>query len=233
MSNIKLSILFLIFILVSCSKDSSEPDPVVVETPTQNPQPETPPEEEEEEEEETISDEELLNVTQEETFKYFWDYAQEDSGCARERYLPGSPSTDANVVTTGGTGFGIMAIIIGIERQFISRVEGVERLQKMVSFLENADRFHGAWPHWIDGSTGNVIPFSAEDNGGDLVETAFLAQGLICIFSYLKTGSDSEIALANLSDKLVSEIEWNWYTQIKIRCTGTGVQIIISTLTFS
>ncbi|WP_416448509.1 glucoamylase family protein [Leeuwenhoekiella sp. A2] len=207
MSNIKLNILFLIFILVSCSKDSSEPDPVVVETPTENPQPEAP------EEEETISDEELLNLTQEETFKYFWDYAQEDSGCARERYLPGNPSTDANVVTTGGTGFGLMAIIVGIERHFISRAEGVARLQKMISFLESADRFHGAWPHWIDGRTGNVFPFSAQDNGGDLVETAFLAQGLICVSSYLKTGSDSEIALANLSDKLVSEIEWNWYTQ--------------------
>ncbi|WP_416445209.1 glucoamylase family protein [Leeuwenhoekiella sp. A16] len=207
MSNIKLSILFLIFILVSCSQDSSEPDPVVEETPTENPQPEAP------EEEETISNEELLNLTQEETFKYFWDYAQEDSGCARERYLPGNPSTDANVVTTGGTGFGLMAIIIGIERQFISRAEGVAKLQKMISFLESADRFYGAWPHWIDGSTGNVIPFSTQDNGGDLVETAFLAQGLICVSSYLKTGSDSEIALANLSDKLVAEIEWNWYTQ--------------------
>ncbi|MEM9648311.1 MAG: beta-glucosidase, partial [Bacteroidota bacterium] len=53
-----------------------------------------------------ISDTELLDLTQRETFKYFWDFAESNSGAARERYHPNEPSRDAQVVTSGGTGFG-------------------------------------------------------------------------------------------------------------------------------
>ncbi|MAU16550.1 MAG: beta-glucosidase [Muricauda sp.] len=161
----------------------------------------------------TISDEELLDLVQEETFKYFWDFAEEHSGGAKERYHPNDPGRDANVVTTGGTGFGLMAILVAIERGFVSRSEAVERLSLILDFLENADRFHGAWPHWIDGSTGAVIPFSDLDDGGDLVETAFLAQGLICVKEYFKNGSDAEQALAQKADVLWKGVEWEWYAQ--------------------
>ncbi|MCM4165402.1 MULTISPECIES: glucoamylase family protein [unclassified Arenibacter] len=162
---------------------------------------------------EAISDEELLDLTQKETFKYFWDYAETNSGCARERYHPNNPAHDANTVTTGGTGFGLMAILVGIERNYITREQAVTRLQKMLGFLESADRFHGAWPHWLDGNTGKVRPFSEMDNGGDLVETAFLAQGLISVKEYFKEGSLAEKELAAKADILWKGVEWNWYTQ--------------------
>ncbi|MBS3775112.1 MAG: Ig-like domain-containing protein, partial [Bacteroidales bacterium] len=114
-----------------------------------------------------IPDEELLTQIQEQTFKYFWDHAHPDCGLARER------NTSNNTVTSGGSGFGIMSIIVGIERGFITRTEGMERMEKILSFLEDDNlRFHGAWPHWMNGSTGEVVPFSEKDNGGDLVETA-------------------------------------------------------------
>ncbi len=161
----------------------------------------------------TISDTELMDLVQEETFKYFWDFAEQNSGGAKERYHPDDPNRDSQVVTAGGTGFGLMAILVGIERGFISRVEGVERLTTLLDFLENADRFHGAWSHWINGSTGAVIPFSPLDDGGDLVETAFLTQGLICIKEYFKDGSASEQALAQQADDLWKGVEWDWYTQ--------------------
>jgi hypothetical protein len=160
-----------------------------------------------------VSDEELLTLTQRETFKYFWNYAQSNSGAARERYHPNNPSYDSNTVATGGTGFGLMSLIVGIERGFISRIEGVERLEKIVDFLENADRFHGAWSHWINGDTGKVKPFSSLDNGGDLVETAFLSQGLICVKEYFKNGTNKEKLLADKADNLWKGVEWNWYTQ--------------------
>ena len=162
---------------------------------------------------EILTDEELLDLTQERTFKYFWDYAESNSGAARERYHPNNPSDSQNVVTTGGSGFGLMAILVGIERGYITRNEGFVRLNQILEFFENADRFHGAWPHWIDGATGNIIPFSAEDNGGDLVETAFLVQGLICVKEYFKNGSTPEVELANKADVLWKSVEWNWYTQ--------------------
>ena len=200
-----LALFISLVVVISCSKGDTGPGPTgESQLPDPNPEPEV-----------TISDKELLDVTQSTTFKYFWDFAEVNSGAARERYHPGNPSNDPNTVTTGGTGFGLMAILVGIERNYITRTEAVQRLNKILTFLETADRFHGAWPHWIDGATGKVKPFSAQDNGGDLVETAFLVQGLICIKEYFKNGSDEEKALANKADVLWKGVEWNWYTQNK------------------
>ncbi|WP_282030145.1 glucoamylase family protein [Winogradskyella eximia] len=162
---------------------------------------------------EPLTDEEIMDLTQETTFKYFWDYAESNSGAAKERYHPNDPTNSQNVVTTGGSGFGLMAILVGIERGYITRAEGVSRLSQILNFFEGADRFHGAWSHWIDGGTGNTIPFSDQDNGGDLVETAFLAQGLICVKEYFKDGSTEEAELALQADLLWKGVEWDWYTQ--------------------
>ncbi|MGX1024706.1 glucoamylase family protein [Psychroflexus sp. MBR-150] len=160
----------------------------------------------------SLTDEQLMDLVQQETFKYFWDFAESNSGAARERYHPNDPSNSENVVTTGGSGFSLMAIIVGIERGYISRAEGVGRLNQILDFFENADRFHGAWPHWIDGTSGNVLPFSTQDNGGDIVETALFVQGLICVKEYLKNGTQEEQNIANQADMLWKDVEWNWYT---------------------
>jgi hypothetical protein len=154
-----------------------------------------------------ISTEELLTKVQEQTFRYFWDFAHPVSGLARER------NTSGNTVTIGGSGFGVMAILVGIERGFITRTEGIERLTTIVDFLEQADRFHGVWPHWMNGNTGDVIPFSEKDNGGDLVETAFMIQGLLTVREYLQPGDPEENALAEKITTLWEEVEWDWYTR--------------------
>ena len=160
-----------------------------------------------------LTDEELLELVQHETFSYFWDYSEQNSGAARERFHPDNPSLDAHVVTTGGTGFGLMSLLVGIERNFVSREQALERLDKILSFLESADRFHGAWPHWINGTTGKTIPFSPLDDGGDLVETAFLCQGLVCVYEYFRDGNPKEQELAQKAYELWAGVEWDWYTQ--------------------
>lgn len=162
-----------------------------------------------------LTDEELLDTVQYYTFQYFWEGAEPNSGMARERlHIDGHyPENDAHIVTTGGTGFGLMAIIAGIERGFITRQKGFERLTQVVDFLEKADRFHGVWPHWLDGQTGKVKPFSTNDNGGDLVETAFLVQGLLTVKQYLADGNNQEQQLAQKIDQLWREVEWNWHTK--------------------
>jgi hypothetical protein len=147
------------------------------------------------------------------TFQYFWDGAEPVSGLGRERFhVDGNyPDNDKSIVTIGGSGFGVMAILVGIERGFITRQQGVQRLEKIVSFLEKADRFHGAWPHWLNGETGKVKPFGRKDNGGDLVETSFMLQGLLSVRQYLKNGNDNEKTLANRIDKLWKDVDFNWY----------------------
>lgn len=193
--------LFIAVLTFSCSKSSpSEPfDP----DPTDEGPADVDP----------LTDVELMDLVQRETFKYFWDYAETNSKAARERYVVSNPSLDQHVVTSGGTGFGLMAILVGIERGYVTRADAVNRLETLLTFLENADRFHGAWPHWINGANGSTIPFSDKDNGGDLVETSFVVQGLICIKEYFKNGLAAEKELANKAELLWKGVEWDWYTQ--------------------
>lgn len=158
----------------------------------------------------------LLTLVQQQTFQYFWDGAEPNSGLARERlHLDGVyPSNDKNVVTSGGSGFGIMAILVGVERGFITREEAVARYEKIMDFLETADRFHGVYPHWWYGDTGKVKPFSKKDDGGDLVETAFLMQGLLAVRQYFRDGDKREKAVAERIDKIWKDVEWDWHTKI-------------------
>jgi hypothetical protein len=154
-----------------------------------------------------IPDDQLLTKTQQQTFKYFWDFAHPGSGMARER------NTSGDLITTGGSGFGVMALIVGIDRGFIARQDGVQRLAKIVTFLEKADRFHGAWAHWINGITGKVIPFSPTDDGGDLVESSFLVQGLLTVRQYLQPADTVGNNLIRRITKLYEGVEWDWYRQ--------------------
>jgi hypothetical protein len=164
-------------------------------------------------ESDTLSDDSLLTLVQYQTFRYFWDGAEPVSGGARERFHADNvyPQDDKHIITSGGTGFGIMAILVGIERGFITREQGYGHLSKLTDWLGKADRFHGVWPHWMNGETGEVKPFSPKDDGGDLVETAYLAQGLLCAREYFKTGNDDERALAAKIDALWKGIEWDWH----------------------
>ena len=156
-----------------------------------------------------ISDNALLDLIQQQTFKYFWDYGHPVSGLARER-SNATPET----VTSGGSGFGVMAIVAGINRGFITRAQGLTRLQTMVSFLKNtAQKFHGAFPHWLNGTTGAVIPFSQFDNGADMVETSYLMMGLLTARQYFNGVDATETNLRNDINSLWNAVEWNWFRQ--------------------
>jgi hypothetical protein len=160
-----------------------------------------------------LTDEQLLDTIQNRTFQYFWEGAEPVSGMARERiHMDGDyPENDRQVVTSGGSGFGLMALVVGMERGFITREEGVERLIRITGFLDTCDRFHGAWPHWLYGETGKVKPFSPRDNGGDLVETAYMVQGLLTVKQYLDRGNPVEARLQGRIAALCDGVEWDWY----------------------
>ena len=155
-----------------------------------------------------ITDEELLTLVQRQTFKYFWDFGHPTSGLARER------NTSGETVTSGGSGFGIMAILVGIHRQFITRAEGLTRMQKIVSFLRTkAVTYHGAFPHWLNGTTGATIPFSTKDNGADLVETSYLLQGLLTARQYFSGSDAAETQLRADINSIWDGVEWSWFRQ--------------------
>ena len=181
-----------------------------------------------------LTDQQLLDTVQYQTFKYSWDFAEPNSRLARERYIPSGnyPAKDSHIVTSGGTGFGVMAILVGIERGFITRDQGIQRLTQIVDFLEKADRFHGIWSHWIDGTSGKVKPFSPKDDGGDLVESAFLMQGLLCVRQYCDQNNTAEKALAERINQLWEAMEWDWHTRggkKVLYCTRSRLQVSTDT----
>jgi len=156
-----------------------------------------------------LSDDELLTMLQEACFHYYWEGADPASGMAREN-LPG----DDRIVATGASGFAIMALVVGVDRGFITREQGVERLTKIVGFLEKAQRYHGAWSHYMNGGTGRTMPvFGMLDNGGDLVETSFLMQGLLAARQYFHGEKESEQALYRRITSLWETVEWDWYRE--------------------
>lgn len=154
-----------------------------------------------------MDDNRLLTMLQRECFEYYWDSSGPNSGMARED-IPGND----RIVATGATGFGIMALVVGVERGFITRRQGVQRLTKIVDFLENAPRYHGAWSHFMDDSTGASLPvFGMYDNAGDLVETSFLMEGLLTARRYFNGSNEQEKLLRNRITHLWRTVEWDWY----------------------
>jgi hypothetical protein len=156
-----------------------------------------------------LSDDELLDMVQEACFRYYWEKAHPVAGLALEN-VPG----DEHLVALGASGFGVMALIVAVARGFVSREAAIERLLRIINFLENADRFHGAWPHYLDGRTGKVIPvFGQYDNGGDLVETAFMIQGLLAARQFFDRDAGAEMQIRARITSLWEAVEWDWYRQ--------------------
>ncbi|EHK54067.1 hypothetical protein [Allomesorhizobium alhagi] len=159
-----------------------------------------------------FDDEALLDIVQRQTVRYFWEGAHPVSGLARDRQkTTGAPAND--LVAIGGSGFGIMAIIVAVERGWFDRTAALSRLQGMLDFLENSPRYHGMFPHFLNGRTGATIPFRRKNDGADLVETTFLFQGLICAREYFAGMATEEARLRDSVNALLSQAEWNWFTR--------------------
>ncbi|MBI2496618.1 MAG: hypothetical protein HYV75_01360 [Opitutae bacterium] len=156
-----------------------------------------------------MSDDELLDMVQLGCFRYYWEAGHPDAGLAPE-ILPG----DEHMLALGGNGFGVMALIAATERGFVPRAQAAERLVKITRFLARADRYHGAWSHFLDGRTAKTMPYFGKfDNGGDLVETAFMIQGLLAARQYFDRDNPAEREIRESATRFWREVEWDWYRQ--------------------
>jgi hypothetical protein len=187
------SILLLVTVLFYGCDSGSSTSPA----PPPDPDPDPPP---------ALSDEELMDLVQERTFGYFFEFAEPNSGMARER------SNEAPLmVTMGGSGFGLASFPAAVERGWITEQQAVERLQRILTFLETVPTYHGAFSHWYNGETATTIPFSALDDGGDLVETSFLMQGLLINRQYFDDDSEAHQDIRDRITALWEAVEWTWY----------------------
>jgi hypothetical protein len=158
-----------------------------------------------------LPDEDLVEVVQRQTFNFFWEGAHPHSGLALDRCGPHREPTD-HKTAVGGSGFGIMALIVAVDRGWVSREAGLDRLGRTLDVLSAATVYHGAYPHFLDGRTGATIPFSRKDDGGDLVETSLLCMGLLCARQYFQRDTTAERALRAHITSIWEEVEWDWYT---------------------
>lgn len=163
----------------------------------------------------TLSTETMLDSVQYRSFLYFWEGGKPYQGMTPERiHLDGGyPSHEAGIVTSGGTGFGIMALLTGMHRGWISAEEGYKRLEEITTFIEQADKFHGAMPHWWQANNKQAIPFGTMDDGADLQETALLMQGILCAVQFYAGGTAQEQQLAERMEQLWKNVEWNFFRQ--------------------
>lgn len=177
-----------------------------------------------------ITDDELLETVQRQTFRYFWDFAHPVSGLARERsntvkgatywdYINevyNEPNFSENTYgeescAIGGSGFGIMSMLVAVERGWITREAALERLHKIVEFLYQAETFHGAFPHFINGATGKPVTFGRLDEGGDIVETSYMFMGLLSARAYFSGDAPLEVYLRNKITEMWNTMNWVWY----------------------
>jgi hypothetical protein len=161
----------------------------------------------------SLPDEELLETVQRRHFRYFWEGAHPDSGLAFDRRTSGKPTAVDSWITIGGSGFAAMALIVAAERGWVTRAEALERLGRMLDLLMRARRYHGAYPHFMNGRTGETIPFFGKDDAADLVETSFLMMGLLCARQYFDRDAEDETTARSRISNLWNDVEWSWFTR--------------------
>ena len=159
-----------------------------------------------------LPDEQLIDAVQRQTFRFFWEGAHPVSGLAPDRRTTRDEPVD-DLVAIGGSGFGVMAIIVAVERGWVTRDEAVTRINNSLDVLCKASCYHGTFPHFMNGLSGATIPFGRKDDAGDLVETALLMQGLLCARQYFQQDTPGEASIRNRITQLWEEVEWDWYTQ--------------------
>lgn len=179
-----------------------------------------------------LSDEQLMDLVQKQTFRFFWHGAHPVSGLARERsdtvratyywdYINEAwdePNQSTGIFgpddcAIGGTGFGIMATVIAVERGWIGRDTAIGRLNRIVDFLARADAWHGIYPHFMNGKTGKPVPFDRLDDASDLVETSYLFMGLLTAKSYFKANNPKEGHFRRRVEQLWNAANWNWHSK--------------------
>src|SRR5688572_3349534 len=160
-----------------------------------------------------LPDDELLDIVQRQTFRYFWEGAHPVSGLAFDRRTSGMRADESDPVTIGGSGFGVMTLIVAAERGWITRDAALDRLDRMLELLVRARCYHGAFPHFMNGSTGEAVPFGRKDDGADIVETSLLMMGLLSAREYFDRDTPGEASARARITTLWTEVEWSWFTQ--------------------
>jgi hypothetical protein len=138
-------------------------------------------------------------------FHFFWDLANDDLDSTGYGLIPDRFNTftgaPGNVASIASVGYGLSTIPLGIEAGWITREEGEQRAYNTLLTLQNMQRTHGFWFHFVDMATG----LRAWNSEVSLIDTAILINGVLVVSRYF--GGLTE----QLGYQLYEEVEWNWY----------------------
>ncbi|TLY62273.1 MAG: Tat pathway signal protein [Gammaproteobacteria bacterium] len=103
-------------------------------------------------------------------------------------------------------GFGLTAYPIGVERGYISRAAGRERVLATLRFFAHETNQHGFFHHFIDMRTGA----RANDSEVSTVDTALLLAGVLFCQSYFDSEEPQELEIRKLADEIYRRVDWTW-----------------------
>jgi len=156
-----------------------------------------------------MSDDEWMDMAEEAAFRYFFQGAHPAWGLARDRYSGG------DLISTGGTGLGLMALVAGAERGYAPRARLAARVRRILEFYATtATTYHGAFSHYLNGSTGASIAADADGlMRGDIVETSYLVMGALTARQYFDGSEADEVAIRSFATQIWEGVDWNAYRQ--------------------
>lgn len=138
-------------------------------------------------------------------FHFFWELANQNTSSPGYGLIPDRFNTvtgnPGNVSSIASVGYGLTAIPIGIEAGWITRVEGEERAYRTLVTMQNLERTHGFWYHFLDMNSG-VRVWNSEVS---IIDSAIMINGA------LVAGRFFGGRVQDLAYQLYEEMEWNWY----------------------
>ncbi|HEX7117569.1 MAG TPA: glucoamylase family protein [Longimicrobiales bacterium] len=151
----------------------------------------------------------FLDTLQHRTFRFFWERANPENGLVPDRWPTPSFSSIAAV------GFGLPAYAVGIERGWITRAEGADRVRTTLRFLWNAPQgdapagvsgYQGFFYHFLDMRTGHRF----EQVELSTIDTALLMAGVLFCMEYFDGPDPVEAEIRALADSLYRRVDWAW-----------------------
>jgi hypothetical protein len=155
-----------------------------------------------------MSDTDLLDELQRNTFRYFLDQADPGTGLVRDRTEEGAPASIA------ATGLALACYPVAVERGFLTRKEAIGRTITTLRFFSesrqgpepDATGHRGFYYHFLDMETGR----RALRCELSTLDTALLAAGFLTVATYFDAGSDDEADIRSLAGELVARVDWRW-----------------------
>lgn len=154
----------------------------------------------------SAQDQQLLDEMERLSSCFFWEQANPDTGLVKDRCNARDATSDKNAVASiAATGFGLTALCIAVQRQFVSDEQARERVLTTLKFLSDRLPNHrGFFYHWADINTGERV----WDSEVSSVDTALLLCGVLTCREYFH---DREIT--RIANTITERIDWTWLSE--------------------